>query len=195
MVKNNITVRNLKLTDNLETVAELIYQTDHPYWFENYKNWKDVLVKLIKSKGSLFYYKNIIVAIDDDNIVGIVVAIDEKNALNYDYSTLIKINKNFEYTIKNYIIPTSSYINNNTYISNVCVSENARNRGIGYQLINFVKDKYKNDISLDCLANNKGALNLYYKCSFKIVERTKGFSDPNSKNPEVVKLLFERNLT
>ena len=191
-------IRPLTLSDDLDKVAELIYETDpyiYPYWFKNYTNWKQILIKLIKTKGSIFYYKNIIVAVECYTIIGIVIVLDDKDVLNYNYLDLLKVDKYFEYTINNYIMHICSNINNNAYIPNVCVNENHRNKGVGYQLINYVKDNYKKDISLHCLSNNKAAIGLYLKCGFQSLITEKGFNAPHCKKPTIVRMLYIRNTT
>ena len=106
MIKNNI-CRNLTLEDNLQQVAELIYKTDpyiYPTWFKHYDSWKDVLVKLIRTEGSVFNYKNIIVAVLENNIIGILIYLNENTDLNFNYNQYIKVNRYFKFTINKYII-------------------------------------------------------------------------------------------
>lgn len=180
-------IRNLTLDDDLNKVAELIYQTDpyiYPYWFENYPNWKDIVISLIKSEDSIFYYKNIIVALKNNNIVGIVIYLSYHSNNKFDYTELTKINQNFNYTINKYIQQIHSEVNdiNCLYLPNVCVDINYRRRNIGYQMINFIKEKHKKNIILHCLANNTPAINLYLKCGFKKIGRENGFNAPIQKN-------------
>jgi len=192
----NIQIRELTLNDNLEEVAKLIYQTDpyiYPYWFENYNNWEQVLVRLLTTKGSIFYYKNIVIAIKDSHIIGIIVWLNNKTDLCYNYSDLIVVNKNFEYTINKYIKQIPPMIGNDLYIPNVCVDINYRRKGVGYQMMSYIKSKHKKDISLHCLADNISALNLYSKCGFKIQTQEKGFNAPHKQKPLIVKMKYYNN--
>lgn len=189
-------IRDLTLNDDLNKVAELIYQTDpyiYPYWFKDYSDWKSVLKHLIKTDGTVFYYKNIIIAIEHDEVIGIVVVLDNNSNLDYDYSDLIKINKNFKYTISNYIKQIDSKTPDSVYIPNVCVDLIHRQKGVGFRLISYVKDKYKKNLLLDCLADNLPALKLYSKCNFKIAKEGKGFNAPYKKKPFILKMIYKHN--
>ena len=145
-IKNNIVIRPLSITDNLTDVVQLIFKTDpyiYPYWFRRYPNWKDILVDLIKTKGSVFYYKNIIVSIIDDKIVGILIYLTNDTDVGLNYDKYIMVNHRFKYTITNYILHLKDFVKeDNVYISNVCIDEQYRKQGHGTALINFIKHKY-----------------------------------------------------
>ena len=188
-------IRHLKLNDNLTKVAELIYQTDpyiYPYWFYKYSNWKDVLINLIKKKGSVFYYKNILVATVDKEIVGIGIIIEQTTNLSYDYKELKAVNKHFEYTINNYVLPLTEHITTPdvVYISNICVDKDEIGKGIGSKLIETIKQaKKQKSLVLHCLADNQPALKLYLKNNFKITEYLDGFNAHHKQKPLIVKMV------
>ena len=197
LLKNKIEIRNLSLSDNLEQVAELIYKTDpyiYPYWFKKFKDWKSVLVEQIKQEGSLFNFKNIIVALNENNVVGILVALNTQTDLSFDYNVLTKVNKNFSYTIKKYLNNIKDYIQDNTiYIPNICVDEKFRKQKVATNLIKFVKKKNPNkSLSLHCLSNNAPAVNLYLKSNFKIVGKQKGFNAPLKLKPKIYEMKFNK---
>ena len=194
-MKNNINIRCLRLTDNLEQVAELIYKTDpyiYPSWFKNYDSWKDVLVDLIKTNGSVFNYKNIAVAISANNIVGILIYLDESCDLTFDYDKYIKVNRYFKYAIKKYVIHLKDNFKQDIiYIPNVCVDEKYRNLKIATNLIKFIKNKHKNkSLLLHCLKKNVPALNLYSKADFKVIKELKGFNLPYKIKPKIYEMKY-----
>ena len=194
-MKNNINIRYLRLTDNLEQVAELIYKTDpyiYPSWFKNYDSWKDVLVDLIKTKGSVFNYKNIVVAISANNIVGILIYLDESCDLTFNYDKYIKVNRYFKYAIKKYVIHLKDNLKQDIiYIPNVCVDEKYRNLKIATNLIKFIKNKHKNkSLLLHCLKKNVPALNLYSKADFKVIKELKGFNLLYRIKPKIYEMKY-----
>ncbi len=183
-------IRKATLKDNLEEIATLIYYTDkfiYPYWFKKDQDYKPTLVKLIKSKGSLFYYKNIFVATQNNHIYGIVVCFDDKSVLDYDYTDLSKVNKHYAYTIKKYVVPVSSHKQKGfVYISNVCVANKYRRQHIGRSLLENLFKVYPNkNFELDVIANNVPALKLYTKQGFEIVKKLKGFNGPFMIKPKI----------
>lgn len=179
--------KKASLNSNLEEIAQLIYETDkfiYPFWFENYENWKSVLINMIKTKGNIFYYKNILVAEENGHIYGIIVYTDDKFINKYNYETLY-LNKNFEYTIKNYIIPCAENIKLNTIqIHCVCVNSFYRNKHIGSNLLRRLFSLNKNKkFELCVLTDNLSAIHLYSKFGFKIISKPKGFNSPNKRKP------------
>lgn len=183
-------VRNLTLNDDLDSVAELIYQTDpyiYPYWFDKCKNWKTHLIELIKSEGSAFYYKNILIAEQDNKPYGILVFLNENFKQTYDYCHLQNLNENFNYAIKQYVKPITDYLQSNTvYIPAVCVSKEKRRHHIGTKLLTTLKELHKNKLyKLHVLADNAAAIGLYEKLGFKKVVLTKGFNAPRKHKPNI----------
>lgn len=194
MIKNNI-CRNLTLEDNLQQVAELIYKTDpyiYPTWFKHYDSWKDVLVKLIRTEGSVFNYKNIIVAVLENNIIGILIYLNENTDLNFNYNQYIKVNRYFKFTINKYISRLKDNLKPNVvYIPNICVDEKYRNLNIATNLIEFIKHQYYDSrLVLHCLKNNFIALKLYKKTNFKIIKEMKGFNSPYKIKPKIYEMIY-----
>lgn len=62
-------------------------------------------------------------------------------------------------------------------IVNVFVREDARRRGIGFSLMNYliVNNSDKRNITLEVNVNNRSAINLYEKCGFVITAIRKGY--------------------
>lgn len=181
-------IRKAKLSDNLLEIAELIYETDnyiYPYWFKKNDKKFETLVELIKTKGSMFYYKNIIVAVEDKDVMGIMVAIDSDTDLSYDYSKIMT-DKYSKYAIKNYIIPTIQDVKNDYVdITNVCIEKAHRRKLIATHLFEFLFKLYgnKKNFELVVLKNNPPAVNLYTKEGFSVVSEQNGFNAPFKRKP------------
>ena len=183
-------IRKANITDDFITISNLIYNTDqyiYPYFFKNTPNWQEYLTQMIKTKGTIFYYENILLSIIDDEIAGIIISFDENTYLSQDYSKWIDINKNFHFTIKKYILPTISHkLENSIYISNVCVDKKFRGKGVSKNLFSYLYNNYPNkNFELDVLEENSIALNLYKSQGFEIVSKIKGFNAPYKRKPLV----------
>lgn len=193
----NMEFRKASINDNLEEIAELLYRTDpyiYPYWFGSLDNCKKELSVLLKEKKFFFNVNNLYIAIDRKNkkIVGVVCVVDKGIDLSYDYSKLESINDRYKYTIENYVkgliqeVEQSDFV----YISNVCVHPDYRGKHIGSlmmkQIIQVYKNQYVNEIVLDVLADNPGAIKLYQNMGFEqIGEIFEGFNGPDLKKPDV----------
>lgn len=189
-------IRKATLNDDLNMIAKLLYQTDayiYPYWFENYHDWERVLVDLIKTKGSLYNYENILVCEQDNDICAILVYISKKSNLTFTYSNLKTINENFKFTIENYILPTSSNLENDIiYITNIFTKQEYRRKGLASNLINYIKTTFPNCVlELDVLDENIPALNLYKKQLFEIVKAKPGFNHPDKTKPLVYTMQYK----
>lgn len=82
------------------------------------------------------------------------------------------------------------------YISNVCVHQDYRGKKIGNRLVNYVIEIYASkcfdEIVLDVLAKNPGAIKLYEKLGFEqFTEIFAGFNDPEKEKPEVFSMKLE----
>jgi len=183
-------IRKAKIVDDLPQIALLIYNTDsyiYPYMFSGLNSWKDILIDMIKTKGSLFYYENILIAIENNIIAGLIISINEHTYLTKDYLKWQSINKNLDFTIKNYILPTIKHkLNSTVYISNVCVNSDFRGQGISKKLLKYLINNSKdNSFELDVLTDNIVAINLYKSYGFTITGEMKGFNAPYKRKPKV----------
>ncbi|MBQ8425743.1 MAG: GNAT family N-acetyltransferase [Clostridia bacterium] len=183
-------IRKAKITDDFSQITTLIYNTDkyiYPYMFFNTKNWKEILIDMIKTKGTLFYYDNILLAVENEKIAGIVIFFNQNTYFSKDYSKWQNIDKNIDFTIKNYILPTISHkLYNSIYISNVCVNSEFRGQGISKKLLNHLFETYKDtNFELDVLSDNSIAINLYKSFNFTITGEIKGFNARYKRKPKV----------
>ena len=194
---NFLIIRKPTKEDKLEKISELLYKTDpfiYPYWFETLENCINELTPLLVEDKFFFNISNLYVAVnrEDNEIVGVTCITDKSVNLDYDYEKLKEKNERYKFTIENYIEALIKEVKESTfaYISNVCVDENYRGRHIGNYMINKIIEIYKeklfNEIVLDVLADNPGAIKLYQNLGFEqFTEIFEGFNDPNKKKPEV----------
>ncbi len=191
----NINFRKATTSDNLEKIAELLYYTDdyiYPYWFGNVDNCRKELAPLLVQDKFFFNVNNLYIAIQNNNILGIICVVDKNTDLSFDYSNLSEINDRYKFTINNYIKGLIDEVSDAdfAYISNVCVDPNYRDLHIGTFLLDNLIKEYKrkmyNEIVLDVLADNPRAIHLYQKMGFEQVgDIFSGFNDPNKTKPDV----------
>lgn len=198
--------RRARLSDKMDEIAELIYETDpyiYPFWFDNNKEeGVRVLSEKMLEPGFIFYYDNLYVAYDKtvDRIVGVICALDKSIDLNYDYSNLEAVNSNYEFTIKNYVKPIIEEVKDfrpdTLYLSNVCIDTGYRGKKIGTKLLGyFIKQMEKagyNQFALDCLLHNLRAKNLYHGFMFKEMKEIIGFDGTDHSKIEVVSMLRKK---
>ena len=175
---NELIIRKPTSDDDLEKIAELLYNTDpyiYPYWFETLDKCKKELTPLLLEKNFFFALDHLYITIDSNNndIIGVICILDKNDDLSYDYSELKKKNERYKFTIENYIEGLIEEVDNAdfAYISNVCVDANYRGKHIGKTMLNYVIDIYKKKlydyIVLDVLAENPGAIKLYQNLGFE----------------------------
>ena len=203
---NNVTFKQLssndKLTqEQLEEIADLIYETDeyiYPAFFGDKNNAKKIIPELFSNNDSMFSYDNLYLAILSNNIVGLILW--NKGVLSWKDDLLLKVvnEKNinipdsYKLVVDEYLIDYKDVDENEISILNVSVNKNYQGMKIGYNMmINFLKDHNENDISLFVLKENDGAINLYKKCSFNIVEELDGFALGGTV--ECVKMIKSKN--
>lgn len=197
MELDELIIRKPTPDDNLEKIAELLYNTDpyiYPYWFETLDKCKKELPPLLLEENFFFSLKNLFITIDSSNneIIGVVCILDKTVNLDYDYSELKKKNERYKFTIENYIEELIKEVENAdfAYISNVCVDANYQGKHIGKTMLKHIMELYKknlyNHIVLDVLAENPGAIKLYQNLGFEqFTEIFEGFNDPKKKRPNV----------
>lgn len=185
----NIICRRARIDDNMDEIAQLIYETDpylYPYWFNNsLENAKSFLRDKILMDGFIFTYENCYIAYDKskNKIVGLVVAFDASVNFNFNYEPYIKESERTKIIIENYIYSCIDEVkdndNNFLYIMNCTVSKECQGQGIGKKLLgHFIGNMEKvgfNYFMLDCLLHNLRAKNLYHSLGFKEMEETQGF--------------------
>ena len=106
---DKLIIRKPTPEDNLEKIAELLYNTDpyiYPYWFETLEKCKKELPPLLLEKKFFFALDNLYITIDSTNneIIGVVCILDKNVDLSYDYTKLKEKNERYKFTIENYIM-------------------------------------------------------------------------------------------
>lgn len=197
--------RRANINDNMEEIANLIYYTDpyiYPFWFDNdIQKCVDFMKKEILKEGFIFNYNNLYVAHHKtlNKIVGVICALDKSVNLDYDYSSLEKVNEKYKITIEKYIKPileeVEEFENNAIYIPNVCIDQTLRGKQIGTKLLGyFISQMEKqgyNRFALDCLLHNLPAKNLYHSLGFKEMKLMNGFTGTD-KDVDVVCFLRKK---
>lgn len=178
---------NVKKHD-LTQIADLIYETDTDLFGKLYgKNKTKALIKLkklIKKESNYFGHKNIYVVEDNNKIVGLLIGyaggeIDKNKEILIYITTfyplfLFKIVIFEKLLIRRIVIIDPKP--DDFYISNICVNENYRNKGVGTFLIEkaceIAKNKNCSKLILGVFFENKNAVNFY---------KEKGFETYNQK--------------
>ena len=193
--QEDIIIRKVSLNDNLEEIAELIYETDpyiYPYWFHNdIEECKRVLVPLLTEEGFFFNYKSMHIVINKRNnkIIGLIQIIDKDTNFNYDYTELMNISETYKFTIEKYIYELINEVEKFKlpYFSNVVIHHDYRGFKLGTMMMEYILKECKNKYTkfiLDVLAENPAAVRLYEKMGFVITENNMGFKNDNEQVEE-----------
>lgn len=172
--------------DDLDKSAELIIDTEpglfHMFFGKNQKKAKERIIKLIKRGNNFYGYNHIYLAIKEDKILGLSVFYkgDQINKRRQeiifmktlDVFCLIRLLFVEKFFINRLI--TTKYADKELYISNICVDNNNRGKGVGKyileNIIKYAKSKDCDSIILDVTKNNKKAISLYEKYGFKKIK-------------------------
>lgn len=195
-LSNALVVRKAEKDDDLEKIAQLLYETDpyiYPYWFGDLENCKKELTPLLLEDKFFFNISNLYVcaSANTGEIVGVTCILDKGVDLDYDYTSLKGKSENYRFTIENYIEQLIKEVKKSSfaYISNVCVDNRFRNQHIGNYMLSSIIEIYRKvfgEIVLDVLADNPVAIKLYQNLGFKqFTELFEGFSDPDIERPDV----------
>lgn len=186
----------------ISKIAKYIHQTDkyiYPYIYkeEHDPSWIEIISACLRHSENLFYHKNIIAVLDNDEIIGIanVVKCGQKYTFMEcipqcvsPYSNLLKSKPNI-----NYFVPLIKEIENldGYYLCNFCIDEKYRNQGIGHHLLKEVIRLNPGTIHTDALSDNTAAIKVYTDNGFTITEKFTGYSGKHPKGLECVKLIKE----
>ena len=197
MDNKSLEFRKANVNDNLEEICELLYRTDqyiYPYWFGNLEKCKKELSKLLLEDKFFFNINNLYIIKENNvnRIIGVVCVVDKYVDLGYDYSKLEMVNDRYKFTINNYIKGLIEEVKEAefAYISNVCVHPDYRGKHVGSMMVRGIINIYKKrcfeEIALDVLADNCGAIKLYQNLGFEqSSDIFKGFNGPKLKKPDV----------
>jgi len=190
---DNLLIRYANKNDDIKKMAQLIYETDpyiYPALLGEKESGIDILSSIIKRNDAVFCYENILVAVMENEIVGVLVCLNKYYTwhMNFDFDLKPPY---WDYTSENYMSKLHEYMSDDTlYISNISVDQKSHNKGIGSALIDYVLSHNKSkQLALHVLTDNKNAIHLYERKGFKIIQEDQGFS---VNEDEVVKCYYMR---
>ncbi len=191
-IHDEIIVRKCNSDDNLERIAELIYNTDryiYPTAFGDVETAKKILPNLMIRENSIFSLKNVKIALYDEKIVGVSVVLGEANYQKIHpivADRFRKIAPHFEDTCVRYFNPlTEKNYSDNPYFLCLCVDEASRGKRIGKMLLLDLLVAYQDkDITLHVLKQYDAAnpsrlspaIKLYEKLGFETIGKGKGYA-------------------
>ena len=191
MQKCNFSCRQALSSDNAESIAKYLHLTD-PYIYPKIcfsptdKSWVELITSCMNTKNNLFSLQNLLVALCNEEIVGVLCVIPCGKKLIFDEG--IAIPKDFKDklapVIEGYFKPLAeeSFSFEGYNITNVCVDSNYRNNGIGSLLLSYCIDLYGSEaIHLDVIASNTPAISLYKRFGFEIVNEYFGYSGDDTE--------------
>jgi ribosomal protein S18 acetylase RimI-like enzyme len=172
-------IRFSNLTDNINEIARLIFQTDDimPFLFGRQEKAVLKLKNLIENLDTVFSHKNIIIYQKDTQaIAGILLFYSIKNIdkkrENKAYGRIFSTSELFSLWLKSLILKSiheKSEVDG-LYIQNISVDAAARGEGIGTKLMNFVQEhalqKGYSSLWLDVAFTNPKAKKLYEREGF-----------------------------
>lgn len=183
-----------------DKIYDLIYNTD-PYIYPAMFNSKEICRRVLslvyeKNTDSLFNYSNLYVALDNDNIIGIILW--HKGAIKWNDNIIkasftingIELPEYFQDVCDNYF----SHYNVNQdsdeiEIINVCIDEKYQNMGIGRKLLDsFINWRNETNFQLFCLDKNTPAKQLYTNLNF--IETDKCLAYTSTKNDDIWALKY-----
>ncbi|MCS7298773.1 MAG: GNAT family N-acetyltransferase [Spirochaetia bacterium] len=145
---------------------------------------KNVVRDLFLAKGNLYSYENTWVAIERDQIVGVMVLFTQKDffvkGLRMGLKILSCMGPRTFLKIP-LLLKSSSLLlpipKGSIYLSNISVLPEYRRRGLGREMLKYVSNYAKllkcNKVVLDVGVENDVALRLYESEGFKVVAQTK----------------------
>ena len=192
-------IRFANENDDKKTMAKLLYETDrfiYPYWFDSKEEGIEVLARLMEIPNCLFYFKNTIVAIEDDKIVAILTFFTDKTDLSYDYQEFIDFKFEYAHVIKNFVFGVMNEVRNNeSYVFGLRVDENYTRRHIAQSMFEFLFKQFSKGhvMHLDVLVDNLPAVALYKKVGFEIIRNYNGYNGYKKRKPPCFEMIKKFN--
>lgn len=181
-------IRFVNSNDDKLELAKMLYYVDpyiYPYWFKNkIENSYITLVDMIKDESTIFYYKNILVAVEDNQILGCIFFVPPNLKPGKNYA---KWDVDFEshHIISYYINDIiNGLIPNDIYVIGVFVKPQYRRKCIATKMFTYLLENISaQTCSLEVLADNVPAINLYKNLNFQTIKRYKGYNGYKRKKP------------
>ena len=178
-------VRPLELKDDLKQVARLVYETDDyifPYLFDRDIAAAEKVISAMIGRDTIYHYKNIVIALLEDKIAGIVVLQKTPIRINSDemracfLDTGLNLGAHFERVLREYYEPLQDEPEG-VYIANVCVDKAFRRMGVARKMLKAVLND-RESYHLETVKGNAAALRLYQSLGFETVDEYMGFDTP-----------------
>lgn len=198
-MKTRITDGRSLTRGQLSEAGRVLYLTDpeiYPTAFGSEDDVAAVFPYLSEEKDGLFAPENILAALEDDRVCGVLVACNgakwEKGALDRAFSEAgLQAPDGAADAEEKYFAYEAEH-ETGDYVLCLCVSPEFRNKGIARKLLkSYLADKER--VTLECLADNAAALALYRSEGFKDVKEYYGYSAPGTPRVKVIRLAFEKN--
>ncbi len=197
---DNIIVRQPTSTDDFSKIASCIYLTDpfiYPAAFgTDIAKATCAISKLMNIKNGLFHLNNLVLAFHEEEICGVLLY--NKNGSEWDVNKNIDLLQGIVPSIENFRLVSEVYFSieatpppiGHVEVIACCVMPEFRNIGVGKLMLEWLIREYSNHtLTLDVLANNSAAINLYKKCGFVIMNEFTGFSLEESERPDCYRMI------
>ena len=182
----------------LEETGRLLFLTDpeiYPTAFGSAQNAGKAFVYLTKEKNGMFATRNILVALVDDTVCGVLVACNgaewKKGTLKRVFGIAgLPVPEGASDAEENYFVYEAEH-ETGDYVLCLCVAPQYRKQGIASALLK----KYRADkthVSLECLSDNASALSLYLSVGFCVEKEYFGYSAPGMPPVKVTRLVYAR---
>lgn len=193
-------VRSATPADDLLAIAACLYLTDpfiYPTAFgENAETAARAIARLMAIPESVLSIQNIYVAVDGDRICGVLLFNQCGTAWDtagyYEQiKNYIDSRENFEYAAEHYFTAVAKPPKqNHVEIVAVCTCPEYRQKGVAQLLLSrFAEEKAPLSLCLDVLANNAGAIRLYSRLGFSVVDQFHGFNAPGKPRPACYRMI------
>lgn len=188
--------KDLSAAELAET-GRLLYLTDpeiYPTAFASAENMGKVFPFLAAKENSLFSLKNVLVAKCGKEIAGVLVGCNGDGWENGDladafFQAELPLPGGAKDAEENYFVYEATH-EKGDYLLCLVTSPSHRGKGIATSLLaRYLKGK--NEVSLECLADNPAAIRLYEKAGFLIVSRYEGYSSPGTPLVPVVRMAWK----
>ncbi|MBQ3464501.1 GNAT family N-acetyltransferase [Candidatus Saccharibacteria bacterium] len=185
-------VRNLSPEDDLSRAGELLYMVD-PFIFPDFlgdeERAKEFGPKLFNDKeNGLFSYGRTLVAEDSDGKLEGILCYRTSEVEPWDSEVVTEkfkeagaeLPENFERANENYMkkITDAELPPKSAELEFVATAPEARGQGVATKMFEQLRDSGEfEQLHLDVLANNEGAINLYKKWGFEITDEFPCYPD------------------
>lgn len=196
-MKVRITEGGALTEKELVNAGKILFLTDadiYPTAFGSAENMGDVFPLLAEIKNGLFAVSNLFVAKDeDDNICGVLVGC---NSNVWEEGTLARVFLQKGIALpagaadaeNNYFVYESEH-EKGDYVLCLCVAPEFRGKGTGRQLLLHYLEG-KTEVSLECVADNTGAMRMYKSAGFIVEKEYDGYSAPGTPPVRVVRMIY-----